>query len=346
MPHLFPSLKRTAVVILNYNGKGFLSKFLPGVIQHSSNDADIYVADNASTDDSVSFLKENFPGVKIILNNTNGGFAKGYNDCLQQIKAEYYILLNSDIEVTPKWINPVIELMDKDHSIAAVQPKILSYNKPDEFEHAGASGGFIDRNGFPFCRGRIFTFSEKDNGQYDDAIPVFWASGACMFVRADLFHNAGGFDNDFFAHMEEIDLCWRLQKMGFKIYVQPQSKVYHVGGGTLSYMSPRKTYLNFRNNLFLIYKNYNSGALFLMMLKRLCLDGVAGVKFVCEGNFKHMIAILKAHFHYYRALSSLKKKRKQVMALTTNNEIKGVYSKWIIIDFYFRKKKKYSDLKM
>jgi len=229
-------LKKTALVILNYNGVRFLKKFLPSVIEYSSNDAEIWVADNCSTDDSIELLKEQFKEVKIIQNETNGGFSTGYNVALRQIEADYYILLNSDIEVTANWINPVIELMESDNTIGACQPKIRSYSQKENFEYAGASGGYIDKYGYPFCRGRIFQSLEHDNGQYDNPTEIFWATGACMFVRADIFKQLNGFDDDFFAHMEEIDFCWRMKSVGHKVMVCPSSIVYHVGGGTFYYI--------------------------------------------------------------------------------------------------------------
>ncbi len=251
-------MKQAAVVILNWNGKKFLEEFLPSVIKYSSDAADIIVADNASEDDSVDFLKKNFPQVKIILNEQNYGFAEGYNKALSKVEAKYYILLNSDIEVSKDWIEPVISCMEKDEKIGACQPKIRSLHEPEMFEYAGASGGFIDKLGYPFCRGRLFHTLEKDNGQYDDKKEVFWATGACLFVRSDLYNKLGGLDSDFFAHMEEIDYCWRLKNYGYKVYVCPESIVYHVGGGTLPKAPYCKTYLNFRNNLTLLYKNLPS----------------------------------------------------------------------------------------
>nr|MBP8033086.1 glycosyltransferase family 2 protein [Bacteroidia bacterium] len=245
---------KVAVVILNWNGKPFLEKFLPTVLQYSSG-AQIIVADNQSSDDSVAFLKTQFPQVSVILNPSNDGFATGYNLALKQVKAEYYVLLNSDVEVTENWLQPIIKLMDENLKVAACQPKILDYNHPSKFEYAGAAGGFIDKYGYPFCRGRIFNVLEEDKAQYDTAKEVFWATGACMFVRAEAFWKVGGFDDDYFAHMEEIDVCWRMKNIGYQIYVEPSSKVYHVGGGTLNKLSPRKTFLNFRNNLTTLTKN-------------------------------------------------------------------------------------------
>ena len=334
-------MKKTALVILNYNGVTFLKKFLPLVIEHSSNDAEIWVADNCSTDGSIELLKEQFKEVHIIQNQDNGGYATGYNVALRQIKAEYYILLNSDIEVTTNWINPVIHLMESDSTIGACQPKIRSYHQKEKFEYAGASGGFIDKYGYPFCRGRIFQSLEDDKGQYDDSIEIFWATGACMFVRADVFHELGGFDDDFFAHMEEIDLCWRMKSIGKKVMVCPSAMVYHVGGGTLPVGSARKTYLNFRNNFVLLYKNLPSNKLFPVLVLRLILDGVAGVKFLLQGGFSDFRAVIRAHFYFYRNWSHIHKKRKN----TIRNKVSCVYNGNIAIDHYFSKKKTFTELK-
>jgi len=334
-------LKKTAVVILNYNGKKFLRDFLPKVVEKSKAVADIWVADNNSTDGSVELLRNDFPEVKIIINEENGGYATGYNIALRQIKAEYYVLLNSDIEVTDNWIEPVIELMDTDKNIAACQPKILSFYEKDKFEYAGASGGFIDKYGYPFCRGRMFQSLETDNGQYDDAIEVFWASGACMFVRSDLFHENGGFDDDFFAHMEEIDLCWRFKNNNHKIMVCPSSTVYHVGGGTLPKSSSTKTYLNFRNNFSLLYKNLPKNRLLPVFALRLMLDGVAGLKFLLEGGYQDFYAVIRAHFYFYRNIGNLRRKRKELK----QKKVKQIYDGNIVVEHYLRKKKRFSEIK-
>lgn len=300
--------EKIAVVILNWNGKLFLQEFLPKVIKHSSI-ADIYVADNNSSDDSLVFLKLNYPNISVINNSGNFGFAKGYNEALKKIKADYYILLNSDVEVTPNWIEPIIELMRLDEKIAACQPKVLDFKNKTHFEYAGASGGYIDKFGYPFCRGRLFNEIEEDNHQYDNATEIFWATGACMFVRAKAFWEVGGFDDDYFAHMEEIDLCWRMKNLGHKIYVEPKSIVYHVGGGTLNKINPQKTFLNFRNNLITLMKNSDSKFLFFKLFYRMLLDGVAAYKFLFEGNGRHFLAVAKAHFWFYITLPSTLKKR-------------------------------------
>ncbi len=331
---------RTAVVILNWNGRKYMEQFLPSLIQYSSGEAEIIVADNASNDDSISFLETNFPSIRIIRNASNEGFARGYNLALKQVEADYYILLNSDIEVTPDWIHPVINMMEKDPSIAACQPKIRSYIDRSKFEYAGAAGGFIDKYGYPFCRGRMFQSIEEDLGQYDDAIEIFWATGACMFVRADLFHQSGGLDEDFFAHMEEIDLCWRLKNLGYKIMYCPQSVVYHIGGGTLPKISWRKTYYNFRNNFFLLYKNLPDNLVIEVFAKRFILDGIAALKFLFTAGFKDFWAIYKAHISFYSTLSKTKAKRK----LLKHAPLHKVYRKNIVFEYFLRNKKKFTDL--
>ncbi len=333
-------MKKVAVVILNYNGKKFLEKFLPTVIEHSSEVAEVIVADNASTDDSVAFMRSAFPDIRLIINESNGGFSTGYNTALRKVEAEYYCLLNSDIEVTPHWIEPVIELMDSDSSIAACQPKILSYHNKEKFEYAGAGGGFIDKYGYPFCRGRVFQHLETDNGQYDDIKEVFWATGACMFVRSDVYHKFGGLDDTFFAHMEEIDFCWRIKNNDYKVMYCPQSKVYHIGGGTLPKSSARKTYLNFRNNLSLLMKNLPKGAVLGIISYRILLDWVAGLKFLFEGCFGDFWAVTRAHLSFYRHIPALRKKRKTL----PHKHVTQVYQKNIVFKHFLEKKKLYTEL--
>jgi len=333
-------LKRIAIVILNWNGKKYLEKFLPLLVQFQTNDAEIVVADNASNDDSVEFLKSYYPEIRIITNPSNEGFAKGYNLALKQIETEYYILLNSDIEVTENWIKPVVDLMDSDPLIGACQPKIRSYLDPKKFEYAGAAGGFIDKYGYPFCRGRIFQNIEEDHGQYDDQIEIFWATGACMFVRAKLFHDFGGLDEDFFAHMEEIDFCWRLKNAGYKIMYCPTSTVFHIGGGTLPKISWRKTYLNFRNNFFLLYKNLPDDRLIKVFSTRFILDGIAAFKFLVQAGFKDFWAVLRAHLSFYRTLKRTKQKRR----LLRHGSMKNVYGKNIVLEYYLKSKRKFSQL--
>jgi GT2 family glycosyltransferase len=333
-------LAHIAVVILNWNGREFLRKFLPSVLEHSSDVAEVIVADNASTDSSIEFLQDNFPDVRIITNRTNGGFARGYNEALAEVKADYYVLLNSDIEVTPNWIQPVINLMESDKSIAACQPKLRSYLEKEKFEYAGAAGGFIDEYGYPFCRGRIFQHIETDTGQYNDAVEIFWATGACMFVRADLYRQFGGLDQDFFAHMEEIDFCWRLKNGGYKIMFCPDSVVYHVGGGTLPKKSSQKTYLNFRNNISLLYKNLPSHLLFPVFMVRFPLDGIAALKFLLDGGFRDFYAVLRAHLYFYTHFSEIHRKRKQL----TQSMVHGIYKGNLVKEYYFNKKTLFTHL--
>jgi GT2 family glycosyltransferase len=331
---------KIAVVILNWNGVKFLRQFLPALVRHTSGQAEIIVADNASTDDSNSFLKQHYPEIRIILNKENGGFARGYNEALRQVKADYYILLNSDIEVTENWISPVIELMEKNPEVAACQPKIRSFHEPEKFEYAGAAGGFIDKYGYPFCRGRIFQTLETDTGQYDDSCEIFWATGACMFVKADIFHKMGGFDEDFFAHMEEIDFCWRLHNQGYKVMYCHQSAVFHIGGGTLPKISWRKTYLNFRNNFFLLYKNLPDDRLVKVFAVRFLLDGIAATKFLFQAGFKDFWAVTRAHFSFYRSFSKLRSKREKLR----QGSMSMVYSKNIVSEYYLRGKDHFSKL--
>ncbi len=302
-------MKSIAVVILNWNGKGLLEQFLPSVMAHSP-EAAIYVADNASTDGSVDFVKANYPQIRIIANKGNLGYAKGYNEALQDVEEEIYALVNSDVEVTEGWLGPVIELFEKDPETAIIQPKILDYKNKTYFEYAGAAGGFIDKYGFPFCRGRIFDTIEEDKGQYDDETEIFWASGACFFIRKDVYRELGGFDEDFFAHQEEIDLCWRAFNKNYKARFCYRSVIYHVGGATLNSGSPRKTFLNFRNSLWMMTKNLPAGSIFPVLFIRLIYDGVAGVHFLFKGQFAHLWALLRSHFYFYFRLFRFINKRK------------------------------------
>lgn len=335
------SESQVAVVILNWNGQKYLEQFLPSVIQNSGN-AKIVVADNASTDNSVEFVQKNYPEIELIINSENGGFAKGYNDALKKVDAEFYMLLNSDIEVTPNWLAPLIEQM-KDPQVAGCQPKVKAYNSQVSFEHAGASGGFLDRNYFPFCRGRIFNSIETDFGQYDGATEIFWASGACLLIRSELFHSAGGFDEAFFAHMEEIDLCWRLKKMNYKFMVCPSATVYHIGGGTLPYTSPRKVYLNFRNSIMMLIKNHE-GVLLPKLFTRLCIDGIAAIRFLMIGEFKQFNAVWRAHFFAYGNMKTLLKKRKAIKNASTTFNATGLYKGSILTAYFFKGITEYSKL--
>jgi GT2 family glycosyltransferase len=331
-----------AVVILNYNGANFLKQFLPSVIEHSEQ-ARIYVADNLSTDHSIQVLQTEFKEVTIIQNTANTGYAGGYNAALKNIIADYYVLLNSDVEVTANWLLPIIQLFESDKTIAACQPKLLDFNKRTTFEYAGGSGGYIDKYGYPFCRGRMFDTAEEDTNQYNTQQEIFWATGACLFVRATAFNEVNGFDERYFAHMEEIDLCWRLKNKGYKIFVEPASVVYHVGGGTLQKTNPRKTFLNFRNNLSTITKNNHSAFWVLIILYRMVLDGVAAFKFLVGGQASLFVQVVKAHFAYYAWLPYLLKQRKGLKQTTKPNRV-GVYQKNLVFAYYLFGKKKCSEL--
>lgn len=305
---------KIAVVILNWNGEVLLERFLPAVVKYSK-DATIYVADNASTDGSIAFLEKNYPSIAIIKNKVNGGFAQGYNEALQDIEADIFCLLNSDVEVTEGWLSPIPDAFKTLPEAAIIQPKILDLLNKEYFEYAGAAGGFIDQLGYPFCRGRIFQTLEKDNGQYDDTKEIFWATGACMFVRKEVFTELKGFDADYFAHQEEVDFCWRAKNHGHKVYYIGTSKVYHLGGSTLSNMNPKKTYLNFRNSLFSITKNLPLHKAFIIIYIRLLLDGIAAVRFIFQFRFKHFLAIFRAHFSFYRQFRRMYRKREKTKFL-------------------------------
>ena len=335
---------KTAVVILNYNGAAMLAKFLPSVIEYSQG-TEIVVADNGSTDDSVAVLKERFPSVRLVQLDRNYGFADGYNKALEQVDVEYCLLLNSDVEVTPGWLEPMLSFMEQHSSVVACQPKILAYNDKACFEYAGAAGGFIDYYGYPYCRGRLFDTVEKDAGQYDDVCRVFWATGAAMMVRRNLFCKVGGFDGRFFAHMEEIDLCWRMLARGGEIYVVPQSVVYHVGGATLSKSNPHKTFLNFRNNLLMLYKNLPADELRGVMCVRALLDYVAAVKFLLTGYWGDFKAVLRARCEYRRLRSGYRSVREQNLAVTVAPVIKERAAFSLLWQYYVKGKKYFSQLK-
>ena len=331
---------KIAIVILNWNGKQLLEKFLPSIVKYSDFDhVEIYVADNASIDDSVAFVKQTYPQIKIIQNTINGGFAKGYNDALQQVDSDIYVLVNSDVEVTEGWLNPVIAIFKNEPNTAIVQPKILDYKNKNKFEYAGAAGGFIDKFGYPFCRGRIFSELETDTNQYNDETEIFWASGACFFIRSAAFQELKGFDEDYFAHQEEIDLCWRAKNLAQNIKYVGRSTVYHVGGATLKEANPTKTFLNFRNSLFSLVKNLPENKLVPIILARLILDGFAGLKFIMELKPKHFIAILKAHFSFYSNFSKMLKKRNKSPKTRSYYEIKSIVWQYFILG-----KKKYDEL--
>ncbi len=336
---------KVSIVILNWNGENFLRKFLPSVIGFSkSTDAEVVVADNASTDNSVNILKTEFPTVKILEFDENYGFAGGYNKALAQIDAEYFILLNSDVEVTENWLQPMIEYMDNNKDVAACQPKILAYNSRQNFEHAGAAGGFIDYLGYPFCRGRIFAEVETDRGQYDDICDIFWATGACLMIRSDVFRAVGGLDDDFFAHMEEIDLCWRLRSRCYRIVCIPQSTVYHVGGGALHVEHPRKTYLNFRNNMLLLYKNLPAKKLKSIMLARFFLDYIAALQLLITGKPANALSVLKARLDYHKMKKNFGQKRDENILYSTNTEIAEIFQGSLILNYYLKNRKTFSKI--
>ena len=334
---------KVAVVILNYNGASMLAKFLPSVIEYSPG-AGIVVADNASTDDSVAVLRESFPTVRLLQLDRNYGFAGGYNKALEQVDAEYFLLLNSDVEVAEGWIEPLLSFMEQHPAAVACQPKILAYKQKTYFEYAGAAGGFIDRYGYPYCRGRLFDTVEEDNGQYNDVCRVFWATGAAMMVRSDAFRKAGGFDGRFFAHMEEIDLCWRMLASGGEIYVVPQSRVYHVGGATLNKSNPRKTFLNFRNNLLMLYKNLPTDELHCVMCARAVLDYMAALKFLLTGAWGDFKAVLAARREYRRMRGGYKNVREQNIAAAVTTEIKERSRFSLLWQYYLKGKKRFSQL--
>jgi len=327
---------KIAIVVLNWNGQKLLEQFLPSVVSYSKENT-IYVADNASTDNSISFVKDNYPEIIIIQNKENGGYAKGYNDALSQITADVFCLLNSDIEVTENWLQPITKQFESDPNIAAIQPKILDYKDKSKFEYAGAGGGFIDKYGYPYCRGRIFDTIETDTNQYNNTIDIFWASGACFFIKSDVFHNLGGFDTAYFAHQEEIDLCWQIQNAGHQIKYVGTSTVYHVGGATLTTQNPKKTFLNFRNSLFNLVKNSPKNKGLGLILTRLCFDGLAGVKYTLEFKPLHTLAIIKAHFSFYRNLRKMLKKRNKTVQKPNYFQTKS-----IVWDYYISNKKVHS----
>lgn len=329
--------KKIAVVILNWNGAKLLEQFLPSVINYSDQ-AKVYVADNASTDQSIALIKKQFPSITIIQNPINFGFADGYNYALEQVEEPYYALVNSDIEVTPNWLEPVLSIFETQPKIGIIQPKILDYKNKGYFEYAGAAGGFIDQYGFPYCRGRLFETVEKDSGQYDDEQEIFWASGACFFIRKDVFRKLQGFDGDFFAHQEEIDLCWRAFNLGYKVLYTAQSVVYHVGGATLKESNPKKTFLNFRNSLLMLTKNLPKNKIVSIIAIRLVLDGLAGIQFIFKGKFTHCWAIIKAHFYYYHLINNTIKKRKGPQSENYYHTKSIVYEYFVKNHTFFQKK--------
>ena len=337
--------KKVAIVILNWNGKAWMEKFLPSVLKYSPNAiSEIIVADNGSTDNSLSMLSHKFPTVKIIRLEKNYGFAEGYNRAIKQVDTPYCVLLNSDVEVTEGWLDAPLALLEKEESIAAVQPKILSERNRHLFEYAGACGGYMDKYGYPFCRGRIFQEIETDHGQYDSQADVLWASGACLFIKTEVYIKEGGLDNTFFAHQEEIDLCWRLRMRGYRIVCTPQSKVYHVGGGTLNSESPHKTFLNFRNNLLMLYKNLPEKDLTWVLRLRTLLDYVAAFKFLLEGHWQNAIAVHKARKNFHRLIPLYKSKRNENQASVIQKEMPELKSYCLLWQFYIKRRIHYNEL--
>jgi len=335
----------TAIVILNWNGEKYLQQFLPVLIKNTIlGGSKIIVADNASTDASLAIMVEKFPDIQTIVLEKNYGFAGGYNRALAQIKADYFVLLNSDVEVTPNWLEPLIKYLSENENVAACQPKILSYNKQNYFEHAGAAGGFIDKFGFPFCRGRILGLAEEDNGQYDNTIDIFWATGACLVIRSEVYKKVGGLDDDFFAHMEEIDMCWRLKSRGYRIVSIPESKVFHIGGGTLNVESPHKTYLNFRNNLLMLYKNLPDNILQKTLFWRFIFDYIAALQLFITGKPKNALSVIKARKDFKLMLPNFESKRKENLQLSKANNQPLILQKSIVINYYLKGRKTYRDL--
>lgn len=335
----------TAIVILNWNGEKYLQEFLPVLIENTRlSEAEIIVADNASTDNSISILKEKFPTVRIIVLDKNYGFAGGYNKALALVEAEYYVLLNSDVEVTPNWLEPMINYMNEHKDVAACQPKILSYYQRTHFEHAGAAGGYIDRFGFPFCRGRVLGIAEEDKGQYDTIADIFWATGACLVVRSEIYRKAGGLDDEFFAHMEEIDFCWRLRSRGCRIVCIPESFVYHMGGGTLNVESPHKTYLNFRNNLLMLYKNLPDKLLKKTLFWRRLFDYAAAFQLFVTGKLQNAKSILKARRDFKKMKSNFSDKRAENMLDSKSDNQMNIFQKSIVFEYYIKGRKTYNAL--
>ncbi|WP_075591148.1 glycosyltransferase family 2 protein [Labilibacter marinus] len=338
-------MTKVAVVILNWNGEKLIKEFLPEVIKYSNVDGvEIIVADNASTDSSIDILNNEYPEIKIISLDKNYGFTGGYNRALNQVKAEYFILLNSDIAPAKDWLPPLIKEMDENTQTGICVPKIKSYRQPTEFEYAGAAGGYIDKYGFPFCKGRIFNQIEEDKGQYNESSSIFWASGAALMIRSKLYFETGGLDEDFFAHMEEIDLCWRLKNRGWDIKYIPNSEVYHLGGATLDYANPKKVYLNFRNNLFLLTKNIAKNKLFIKLIQRMLLDGIAAIKFLASNEINNFLSVLKAHFSFYSLFRTMYKKRLLNLKYTKINKHPEIYSRSIVVQFFIKKRRQYSQL--
>lgn len=337
-------MQKVSVVILNWNGENFLRKFLPNVISNTiTTGVDVIIADNGSTDGSIPFLENSYPTIRIIKLDKNYGFASGYNLAFKQVESEYYVLLNSDVDLPQGWLNPLIQFMDFNKNTAACMPKIMDYNRPTHFEYAGAAGGFIDILGYPYCRGRILSCIEEDKGQYDTPLEIFWASGACLFIRSNVYWEAGGLDDDFFAHMEEIDLCWRLKNLGYSNWCVPSSKVYHVGGGTLPNNNPRKLYYNYRNSLYMLFKNLPKRSLFIILFVRLILDGLSALAYLINGKFGFLKAVFMAHYSFWSKIRTLRKKRESFKGNIVKKD-NQILNRSIIVDFFLRKKKTFNRL--
>lgn len=337
--------KKVAVVILNWNGAGLMEQFLPSVIAYSPSEvAEVVVADNGSTDNSIAMLQEKFPSVRLIRLDNNYGFAEGYNQALRQIDNEYTVLLNSDVEVTPGWLDAPLAAMEADATIAAAQPKIRAQRNKEYFEYAGAAGGYMDIYGYPYCRGRVLHIVEKDEGQYDTPADILWATGACLFVRTAVYKEVGGLDAGFFAHQEEIDMCWRLRSRGYRLVCTPQSVIYHVGGATLNVESPRKTFLNFRNNLLMLYKNLPEKDLAHVMHVRFWLDYIAATKFLLCGHWRNAQAVYKARKEFFEMKPLYLPKRQENLEKTTLATIPELMRNSLIVAFYLKGKKRYSAL--
>ncbi|MFA6617713.1 MAG: glycosyltransferase family 2 protein [Candidatus Neomarinimicrobiota bacterium] len=336
--------EKVAVVLLSYNSRAYIEQFIPYVLKSTYKDFKLILVDNASTDDTLGFMQRNYPQIDILNIEVNKGFTNGFVESLPCIKAEYYALVTSDVEVAPDWLEPMVEAMDADRNLAACQPKIKAFKDRDSFEYAGATGGFMDKWGYMFCRGRIFDSVEKDKGQYDEPMDIFWASGAVFLLRADVYHEVGGFDNDYFAHMEEIDLCWKIHRAAYNIKVIPASEVFHVGGSVILYGSSEKTYRNYRNNLILLTKHLPTFRLIWMLPWRLILDFVSAMQALLGGRKKECAAIFKAHRDYFASWGKWLGKRSEVLQRVPYRKIKGIYNRSIIWQYFLRGKKTFSNL--
>jgi GT2 family glycosyltransferase len=335
---------KVAIAVLSYNGLDLLKQLLPKIVETCPTYSKVFVIDNASVDETSAYVKENFISVELVTLKINRGFTNGYIEGLKQIDAEYYVLISNDVEVAPHWVEPVIDYMENNKDVGAAQPKVRWQKQKELFEYSGAAGGYIDTLGYPFCRGRIFSTLEEDNNQYNSVEDVFWVSGCCFFVRSEIWEILGGFDNDYYAHMEDIDLSWRIIKLGYRNVVVPDSVVFHIGGALITYGSPQKIFRNYRNNLLMLAKNLPKNEVLPKILIRLVLDGVSGIKALLSGNYKETLSILKAHFSFYRNVNKFLKKRKMVNDVSIQYNKKGIYPKSIVWEYFIKSKKKFSDL--